>query len=86
MNIVYMFREWNKELKKQRRLESLGQNYQASLTKALVRQFGPIYALLGIIMCIEECCIRVFQPVLMGEYFTLKNTFSDTNLLYHLFI
>lgn len=63
-----MFREWSKELKKQRWLESLGKNYQASLTKALVRQFGPFYALLGIIMCIEECCIRVFQPVLMGEY------------------
>lgn len=63
-------------MEKQRQLESLGQNYQASLTKALVRQFGPFYALLGIIMCIEECCIRVFQPVLMGEYFTLKNTFS----------
>ena len=41
--------------------------YKPSLLKAILRTFGPWYAFLGIITFVEECVIRVFQPLFMGK-------------------
>ena len=58
--------------------------YKPSLLKAIIRTFGPWYAFLGIFCFFEECVIRVFQPLFMGnvlnktKYFRLR--LSDTAL------
>ena len=41
--------------------------YKPSLLKAILRTFGPFYAFLGIFCFFEECVIRVFQPLFMGN-------------------
>ena len=41
--------------------------YKPSLVKAIIRTFGPWYMLLGIFTFVEECVIRVFQPLFMGK-------------------
>ena len=38
-----------------------------SLFKAMIRCFGPRYALLGIFTFFEECILRIYQPLFMGE-------------------
>ena len=38
-----------------------------SLFKAMLRCFGPRYALLGIFTFFEECILRIYQPLFMGE-------------------
>ena len=41
--------------------------YKPSLLKAIIRAFGPWCAILGIFTFVEECVIRVFQPLFMGK-------------------
>ena len=41
--------------------------YQPSLAKAIFKSFGPFYLCLGSCTFIEECLIRVFQPLFMGR-------------------
>ncbi|CAG0914466.1 unnamed protein product [Notodromas monacha] len=37
-----------------------------SLLRALVREFGLVYMLTGVLACIEEVFLRILQPVFMG--------------------
>ena len=62
------FREWKKELVKAEATKSITQkSYSPSLAKAMIRTFGPFYAFLGIFTFIEECILRIFQPLFMGK-------------------
>jgi len=63
------FREWDKELEKAYCMKEKGEEYSPSLFKALLRQFGPFYAFLGVFTFIEECLLRIFQPLFMGKVF-----------------
>ncbi|XP_062612836.1 ATP-binding cassette sub-family C member 4-like isoform X2 [Saccostrea cucullata] len=67
-------REWNIELAKSKKLDK-----SPSLSKCIVRIFGVQYALLGIIVFIEEAT-KVVQPLLLGQlirYFTPNSTISQ---------
>ena len=46
--------------------------YKPSLLKALIRQFGLRYASLGLITFIEECILRIVQPLFMSKLISLK--------------
>ncbi|CAC5381267.1 ABCC4 [Mytilus coruscus] len=68
-------KEWNKELRKR---ESGG---KPSLLKCLIRMFGVEYALLGVILFIEEGT-KIAQPLFLGQlirYFTPGSTVSSTD-------
>ncbi|XP_071159454.1 ATP-binding cassette sub-family C member 4-like isoform X3 [Mytilus edulis] len=68
-------KEWNKELRKK---QSGG---KPSLLKCLIRMFGVEYALLGLILFIEEGT-KIAQPLLLGQlirYFTPGSTVSSTD-------
>ncbi|XP_034328340.2 ATP-binding cassette sub-family C member 4 isoform X2 [Magallana gigas] len=68
-------REWNKEAEKKK-----PQNKSPSLFRCIVRMFGVQYALLGIIVFIEEVT-KVVQPLLLGKlirYFTSEPSISET--------
>ena len=54
-------RYWDSELRKRKT------EYKPSLAKSIARCFGPYYLSLGIYIFIEECVIRVFQPLFMGK-------------------
>ena len=59
--------------------------YKPSLLKAILRTFGPWYAFLGIFCFFEECIIRVFQPLFMGNIdhtSDLRDTRVSTNCFY----
>ena len=43
------------------------ESYSPNLAKAMIRTFGPYYAFLGIFTFVEECFIRIFQPLFMGK-------------------
>ena len=43
------------------------ESYSPSLAKAMIRTFGPYYAFLGTFTFVEECFIRIFQPLFMGK-------------------
>ena len=62
-------------MKKEKKLE-----YKPSLLKAIIKTFGPWYAFLGIFTFFEECVIRVFQPLFMGNVF--KKSFKFSKNLY----
>ena len=59
----YYDRHWVTELERAERKPE----YKPSLAKAILRSFGPFYLSLGIFTFIEECFIRIFQPLFMGE-------------------
>jgi hypothetical protein len=61
------FSEWEKELEKSKKCKENGKEYSPSLLKALIRQFGAFYAFLGIFTVLEECILRIFQPMFMGK-------------------
>ena len=60
---IYYVRHWVTELEKAEKKPA----YKPSLSKAIVRTFGPFYLSLGIFTFIEECFIRIFQPLFMGN-------------------
>ena len=49
--------------------------YKPSLLKAIIKTFGPWYAFLGIFTFFEECVIRVFQPLFMGNVLKKASNF-----------
>ena len=61
--MCFSIRHWVTELQKAERKPE----YKPSLAKAIVRSFGPFYLSLGIFTFIEECFIRIFQPLFMGK-------------------
>jgi len=73
-------KEWMKEVSKATASKSITkESYSPSLAKAMIRTFGPYYAFLGTFTFVEECFIRIFQPLFMGwmiEYFTPGSTMS----------
>jgi len=82
-------KEWKKELEKSElRKNTKGKQgeYTPSLTWAMIRTFGPFYAFLGIFTFVEECVIRIFQPLFMGwmiEYFTPGSTMTKFEAYMH---
>ena len=56
-------REWNAELSK----SDASKLSSPSLAMAMIRTFGPYYAFLGIFTFIEECILRILQPLFMGK-------------------
>ena len=72
-------KEWNKEVEGAKKKEGDSPNKDAkekspSLFKAMLRCFGPRYAMLGIFTFFEECILRIYQPLFMGE----ENTYITT--------
>jgi len=67
-------KEWEVELlRAENSKEGKKKPHDPSLAWAMIRTFGPFYAFLGFFTFIEECIIRIFQPLFMGwmiEYFT----------------
>ena len=61
--LCFYVRHWFTELHKAERKPE----YKPSLAKAIIRSFGPFYLSLGIYTLIEECFIRIFQPLFMGK-------------------
>ena len=59
--------EWRKEEEKSR----TSKDYKPSLFRALLRCFGKRYALLGIFTAFEECVLRIYQPLFMGDLLLL---------------
>ena len=57
-----------------------------SLFKAMLRCFGPRYALLGIFTFFEECILRIYQPLFMGKdsHVTLNKLIIDMYRLWWL--
>ncbi|XP_048764978.2 ATP-binding cassette sub-family C member 4-like isoform X2 [Ostrea edulis] len=69
-------REWHIEVEKKEK-----ENKSPSLFKCILRIFGLHYALLGVIVFIEEVT-KVIQPLLLGQlirYFTPKSTITQTD-------
>ncbi|XP_050734387.1 ATP-binding cassette sub-family C member 4-like isoform X2 [Eriocheir sinensis] len=67
-------REWDKELE-----ESKIKKRKASYVKALARCFGWDFASVGILAAIEECVLRIAQPLLLGglvRYFDSRHVQS----------
>ena len=65
-------KEWKKELEGAKKKEGDSPKKDAkekspSLFKAMLRCFGPRYAMLGIFTFFEECILRIYQPLFMGE-------------------
>ena len=65
-------KEWKKEVEGAKKKEGDSPKKDAkekspSLFKAMLRCFGPRYALLGIFTFFEECILRIYQPLFMGE-------------------
>ena len=65
-------KEWRKEVEGAKKKEGDSPKKDAkekspSLFKAMLRCFGPRYALLGIFTFFEECILRIYQPLFMGE-------------------
>ena len=56
-------------------LQEKGKEYTPSLRRALIRQFGARYAFLGIFTFIEECILRIMQPLFMGKVLGAKIIF-----------
>ena len=54
---------WVSELQK----AEINPEYKPSLAKAIARSFGAFFLSLGLYTFMEECCIAVFQPLLMGK-------------------
>ena len=83
IDIFYVFfytRNWFKELEKAEiRKKEDKPEYNPSLFWALVKTFGPFYCFLGCFTFIEECIIRVFQPLFMGE----KQFYRKSRLFYY---
>ena len=61
--LSFSLRHWISELHKAENKTE----YKPSLAKAIIRSFGPFYLSLGIYTLIEECFIRIFQPLFMGK-------------------
>ena len=58
----FNFREWNKELDyKAEAIKAGKKEYKPSLTKAIIRAFGPKFGLIGIFCGIEEWQETVFN-------------------------
>ena len=66
-------RLWATELHKAERRPG----YKPSLVKAIARGFGPCYLILGVFTFLEECFIKIFQPLLMGKP-TDKNYIAES--------
>ena len=65
----FNFREWNKELDyKAEAIKAGKKEYKPSLTKAIIRAFGPKFGLIGIFCAIEEFGLRVLQPLFMSWF------------------
>ena len=65
-------KEWKKEIEGAKKKEGDSPKKDAkekspSLFKAMLRCFGPRYAMLGIFTFFEECILRIYQPLFMGE-------------------
>ena len=64
-------KEWEKEVRGARKEgdspKKDAKETSPSLFKAMLRCFGPRYALLGIFTFFEECILRIYQPLFMGE-------------------
>jgi ATP-binding cassette subfamily C (CFTR/MRP) protein 4 len=56
-----------------------------SLTKSIFRTFGKQYCLMGLLVFINECCIQIIQPLLLGyliRYFSNPELYpKSTGLL-----
>lgn len=81
-------REWVREVEAARlaQPEKGGGQRRPSLLRALLRLFGPYYAFLGLFTFLEECVLRIFQPLFMGwmmEYFAVGSTMSQTEAYLH---
>ena len=44
------------------------EEYKPSLTKAIIRVFGPRFGLIGIFVGIDELCLKVLQPLFMSWF------------------
>ena len=64
--IATYVRHWVTELQK----AEINPEYKPSLAKAIARSFGAFFLSLGLYTFMEECCIAVFQPLLMGKIST----------------
>ena len=42
--------------------------HKPSLLLVIIKTFGPFYAFLGVVTFFEECVIKIFQPIFMGNY------------------
>eukprot|EP00096_Caligus_rogercresseyi_P012306 TRINITY_DN5109_c0_g1_i1.p1 TRINITY_DN5109_c0_g1~~TRINITY_DN5109_c0_g1_i1.p1 ORF type:complete len:407 (+),score=54.05 TRINITY_DN5109_c0_g1_i1:144-1364(+) len=60
--------EWDKEVVKAKKInESSGKKYNPSLLKAIIRTFGSSLSVYGIVVLLEECVFRLFQPLAISQ-------------------
>ena len=74
--MCFSIRHWVTELHKAEKKTE----YKPSLAKAIIRSFGPFYLSLGIYTLIEECFIRIFQPLFMGNIIEKQNDWQTVIL------
>ena len=65
---VFCSREWDKELERKASALKSEKVYNPSLTKAILRAFGFKFSLLGFFVFIEECVLRICQPLFMSWF------------------
>ena len=64
----FLLREWDKELERKASALKSEKVYNPSLTKAILRAFGFKFSLLGFFVFIEECVLRICQPLFMSWF------------------
>ncbi|XP_057378654.1 ATP-binding cassette sub-family C member 4-like [Daphnia carinata] len=78
-------REWDNQIAKCKRDANKKKKTKPSLTKALVRTFGPKFLLVGFLAFLEECILKIGQPLCLGQlvhYFGSENTTISTTQAY----